>query len=455
MKLKKKPDLLTGPLWNKILLFALPLAASGILQQLFNAADIAIVGRFTGDLGERCMGAVGSNGPVVSLVVNVFTGLSLGANVVISRAVGMEDKNTISRAVHSSIILAIISGFIVMLIGEAFAKPLLTALKVPSDVLPLAVLYLRVYLLGLPAILLYNFEAAIFRSVGDTKTPLIVLAVCGVINVLLNLFFVIVLKITVAGVAIATAVSNLIGAGILLVLLMRSNLEIRVYLNKLKIDKGVLIKVLKLGVPAGLQSGVFCVANMVVQSAINELGTIVLAASSAAYNIECISHYSLISYGQACTTFVGQNSGAGKIDRCKRTLTMCIIEGVTSLGVFASIFLPFGKNLLSLFNTNPEVINIGYIRILYIVGYAYVFYLLYDVIGSYLRGYGYSLIPAVISMVGVCGVRIAWIYTAFPKNPSFETVMTVYPISLFTTAVLMTTALIIIRPAKRILKRGK
>lgn len=311
-------DILNGPMWDKILRYALPVAATGILGQLFNASDIAIVGNFAEGDTVAAVAAVGANGPVIGLLLNIFIGIALGANVVIANAIGRGDKETVSRAVHTSIVAAVLGGIIVGLLGQLVAEPVLSMLQVPEDVFPLALKYMRIYLLGLPVIFLYNFEAAIFRSAGDTKTPLVALALSGVLNVILNLFFVVVLNKTVDGVAIATVLANVVSSVVLLRRLLRSELFIHVEFKNLRIDWKILWRILKIGVPAGIQGAVFSLSNIVVQSAINSLGKVTMAASSAAFNVEIMAYYILNSFGQACTTFVGQNYGAGQIDRCRQ-----------------------------------------------------------------------------------------------------------------------------------------
>lgn len=451
---KQKLDMLNGSIWNKLPVFALPIAATGILEQLFNASDIAIVGNFAQTDKTAAVAAVGANSPIIGLILNLFIGIALGANVVIANAIGRDDKQTVQKAVHTSMVVSVIGGVLVAVIGEIIAEPLLTALNVPNDVLELALLYLRIYFLGMPVILLYNFEAAIFRSIGETKMPLIALTLSGILNVLLNLFFVIVLKMSVNGVATATVLANVVSAGILYIKLVKSDKYIKVEFKKLRIDGKVFAKIMQIGLPAGIQSAVFAVANIVIQGAINSLGTVVIAASSAAFNIEIIAYNVMNSFSQACTTFVGQNFGANKIDRCKKTLFLCLIEDAIASGTAILIVLITGKFLLSIFNNNPEVIEIGYTRLV-IIFIAYIFSMLYEVMSGYLRGFGFSLVPAILTTVGVCVLRIIWINTVFPANRTFVTIMTAYPVSLSTTAVLIFIALIIYRPSKRFANKGK
>lgn len=445
---KQKLDMLNGPLWNKIPQFALPVAATAILEQLFNASDIAVVGNFSGTASTIAVAAVGANSFVISLVVNFFIGIALGANVVIANAIGREDTDAVHRAVHTAVVVAVLGGALVTVLGELAAGPALRALNVPEEVLPYALLYLRIYLLGVPVILLYNFEAAIFRSVGDTRVPLQTLALSGILNVLLNLFFVIVLHMTVNGVATATVISNAISSVLLFVRLRRSDKAIHLEWKELRIDRKSLQKILQIGFPAGIQSAVFSVSNIVIQSAINSLGTVVMAASSAAFNIEVVAYDVLSSFSQACTTFVGQNYGAGKLERCRKTLVLCLVEDTIASGLAIMLVLCSGRFLLSLFNRDPEVISIGYTRLM-MVFTAYFFSMLYEVMSGYLRGFGISLVPALLTMLGVCGVRILWVATAFPRHRSFQTILLAYPLSLAATAVLILAALLVYHPSHK------
>lgn len=446
--MKNQLDMLNGPIWSRIPRFALPVAATAILEQLFNASDVAIVGNFTGDERTAAVAAVGANSPIISLIVNLFVGIALGANVVIANAIGRGDREAVRKAVHTSVVVAVIGGVLVSIVGELTADILLRSLNVPDDVFPLALMYLRIYLLGMPVILLYNFEAAIFRSIGDTKNPLIALAISGVLNVLLNLFFVAVLHMNVNGVAIATVISNAISAALLFRRLRKTQQSIHVEFSELHVDWGTFAKIMKIGLPAGIQTAVFAVSNIVIQSAINSLGKVVMAASSAAYNIEIFAYDVFNSFSQACTTFVGQNYGAGQIKRCRRTLFLCIAEDTIATAAAVTLVLLSGRFLLSIFNSDPEVVEIGYTRLTMIFT-AYTFSMLYEVMSGYLRGFGFSLVPAILTMIGVCGVRIAWIQLVFSHNQTFQTIMTAYPLSLATTALLIFIALLCYHPAKR------
>lgn len=433
IKRQQELDMLHGPIWNKLLLLALPLAATGILQQLFNAVDVAVVGTY---VGGAAMAAVGSNSSVVSLLVNLFLGLSLGANVMIAQYIGQGRSEEIRKTIHTSILLAAAGGTALALCGQVLADPVLSLLSVPEEVSAMASVYLRIYLAGMPVILLYDFETAILRSVGDTRTPLVVLTISGVINVALNLFFVVRLGMTVDGVAIATVASNAVSAAVLFVVLCHRKGDVRIDLRALSMDPESLKSILRIGLPAGVQGMVFSLANICVQSAINSLDTIVMAASSAAYNLEMFTFCMLTSFGQACTTIVGQNYGAGKMQRCRRTLWSTLLIGAGCYAVSGGLILFFAEDLLSLFNRDPEVIAYGLTRLRYIFA-GQTFSLFVEVLSGYLRGFGRSTAPAVCSLVFVCGIRILWVYAVFPLYPTFAGLMTVYPISICATAVVI------------------
>lgn len=449
MKTTARLDMLHGPIWNKIPKFALPVAATAVLEQLFNASDVAIVGNFAPQaLRTAAVAAVGANSAIIGLIVNLFIGISLGANVVIAHSIGAGRLKDVQKAVHTSVLMSIFGGILVALLGELAASPLLGLLNVPEDVFPLALLYLRIYLAGMPVILLYNFQAAIFRSIGETKIPLIALATSGVLNVLLNLFFVAVLHMSVDGVAVATVLSNAFSAALLYRKLRRTDREIRLDPKLLRIDPAIFKRILRIGLPAGIQTAMFSLSNIIVQAGINSLGTVVMAASSAAFNIEIITYDIFTSFSQACTTFVGQNYGAGQIDRCKKTFWLSLAEGAVTLAVFVVLILTFGRPLLSIFNRDPEVIDIGYIRLMMIM-ISQSFSLLYDMMSGYMRGFGISLPPAILTMLGVCGVRIAWMHFVFPLHRTFRTIMIAYPVSLSITALLVFVALMVYRPSRR------
>lgn len=437
----KKLDMTHGSLWDKILLLAIPLALSGILQQLFNAADVAVVGQF---VGKEAMAAVGANSPVVNIMITLFTGISLGANVVISRYTGKQDKESAENAAHTAILVALISGFLILIFGEIISKYILELMGVPSDCFGMAVLYLRVYLIGMPVILLYNFEAAIFQSQGDTKTPLFCLVASGIINVILNLFFVIVVGMTVNGVACATVISNLISSVLLFIFLLKGKTPLNIEWKHLKIHPQLLKEMLKIGVPAGIQGMVFSVSNIIIQTSVNSLGTDVVAGSSAASNLEIIGYYVVNSFSQACTTIIGQNYGANESKRCHKTLLLSLVESWIIGGAVSFLIILFGKPLLSIFNSDPEVIAYGYQRIFWILSFEVVNGTI-DIISGAMRGYGESLTPAIIALVGICGVRITYVFTYFNTHRSFNTLMMAYPISWIITVIVITIAYFIMR----------
>lgn len=450
---KAKINMLEGSLWDKIFKFALPLAATGVLQQLFNAADVAVVGRFTtGGQGVTAMAAVGANTPVIGLILNLFLGMTLGTNVVIANAIGRKDDDCIEKTVHTSVLFALIAGVGTAILGEIIAVPLLSAQNLPEEVLPMAVMYFRVFMAGMPVVLLYNYEAAVFRAMGDTRTPLVALVISGGLNVLLNLFFVIVLHRTAEGVAMATVIANTVSSLILMFRLRKLDNVARLDLKKLRIHGIMLEKILRIGIPAGVQSAVFAVANLIVQAAINSLGTVVIAASSAAFNIEIFAFFVMNSFAQASTTFTGQNYGARQYKRCKRVMGLCLLEGYATLGACIGLILVLGHQMLGLFNTDPEVIRIGYERLM-IVFVSYAFSLLYDVMSGYMRGFTISITPAALTMLGICGTRIFWIYCIFPMYNTFNSIIIVYPISLAVTSILVGIVLIILHPAARAIRK--
>lgn len=443
--MESRMDMINGSLGDKIIRYTIPLAATGILQQLFNAADLAVVGQFS---GKAAMAAVGSNAPVIGLLVNLFVGISLGSNVIIARSIGQRDEVKISKAVHTSVVVALLGGLFLAVLGEFLAPGIVRLLDVPEDVYPLAIKYLRIYLAGMPVILLYNFEAAIFRSCGNTRTPLIALVVSGLLNVVLNLFFVLGLGMDVDGVATATVLSNLVSSMLLFAALMKTSLAIQITPRKLRVHGDVLKQILKIGIPAGVQGMIFSFANIIIQSAVNSLGTTVMAASSAAYNLEIFSFYIMNSFGQACTTFVGQNYGAGKNDRCRKTLKLCLLQSVVSTAAVSGVILLFSRQLLSIFNTDPDVIAVGQVRLKYIF-FAYLFSFAQEALSGYLRGFGVSFIPAACAVIGICGVRLTWIFTVFRRAPSFTAVMQVYPLSLGVTAAVILAVTLLVKPSRR------
>lgn len=417
--------MLEGSLWDKIIVFALPIALTGILEQMFNAADVAVLGRF---VGTEAMAAVGNNVPIVGLIVTLFLGLSLGANVVIAQYIGARHLKEASRAVHTALALSILAGIGVALLGELFAAPLLSLLDVPDAVMPLAELYLRVFLMGMPFMSVYNFASAILRSHGDTGTPLIALLAASALNVVLDLGFVLVLGLGADGVAWGTVLSYLVAASLLIRALRREEGVLRLDFRLLRVRRHHAKRIFVIGMPAAVQGMVFCFANLVIQAALNSLGAEVMAASAAAFTIEINMYCVIAAFQQACTTFVSQNYGAGNLPRCREVTRWSLRLNIIAMLVLGALILLFMRPLLRIFNGDPAVVEIGVIRIIYVV-VPEIFAVFIDIFSGSMRGYGYSLMPAVVTLVCICGVRLSWVWLVFPHCPTFETLMIIYPIS--------------------------
>ena len=423
-------DMLHGSITPKILLFAIPLALSSILQLLFNAADVVVLGRY---VGENALAAVGSTNSLINLLVNLFIGLSAGVNVMVARYYAKQDDDEVQRIVHTSIMTAAVCGFILIFIGVILARPLLELMGSPEEVIDMSVLYIRVFFIGMPSVMLYNFGAAILRAVGDTRRPLYFLIAAGIINVILNVFFVTRVEMGVAGVALATTISNTISALLVIRTLMRENSSLKLHLNKLKIEFPVLRKIFKIGIPAGLQGCIFSISNVVIQSSVNSFGAVVMAGSTAAANIEGFIYNAMNAVYQANLSFTSQNIGAGKYSRINKIMRSCVML-VTSIGLVMGVSsVIFGNQLLSIYNKNPEVINAGLLR-LEIIGGFYFLCGWMDVIVGSLRGMGYAVFPMIVSLIGACGFRILWVFTIFQLNRTIATLFAGYPISWLITA---------------------
>ena len=429
-------DMLHGSLWDKIILFALPLAITGVMQQLLNAADVVTLGKF---VGKHAMAAVGNNISMVGLISSLMMGLSLGANVVIAQNIGAKRIDRAHSAVSTAFVLAIAAGIFFCILSEFLVAPIFYFLEVPSSVVDMAETYLRIFLLSLPAISLYNFQAAIFRSKGDTRTPLIALALASGVNILLNLLFVLQFDWGVAGVAAATVIANVVSAIILFHELLKAEGVIKLHLNALIVDREELFEIVRIGLPAGIQGMVFSLSNLLIQAAINSLGADAMAASAAAFTIEINVFCVVNAFGQAATTFVGQNYGAGNIQRCKRATWVSMGLSAIFMQTLCCIILFFAEEFLSLFNSDPEVIRLGVIRLWYIVLPELINVIMEGLSGA-LRGYGISMTPAVITLICVCGTRVIWVFTAFRHIPTYATLMAVYPISWFITAIFLIAA---------------
>ena len=425
--------MLEGSLWDKIVVFALPIALTGILEQMFNAADVAVLGRF---VGTEAMAAVGNNVPIVGLIVSLFLGLSLGANVTIAQYIGAHRLKEASRAVHTSLALSILAGIGVTLLGELFAAPLLSLLDVPDAVMPLAELYLRVFLLGMPFMSVYNFASAILRSHGDTGTPLIALLAASALNVVLDLGFVLVLGLSADGVAWGTVLSYLVAASLLIRALRREEGVLRLDFRLLRVRRHHAKRIFVIGMPAAVQGMVFCFANLVIQAALNSLGAEVMAASAAAFTIEINMYCVIAAFQQACTTFVSQNYGAGNLPRCREVTRWSLRLNIVAMLVLGAIILLFMRPLLRIFNGDPAVVEFGVVRIIYVV-VPEIFSVFIDIFSGSMRGYGYSLMPALVTLVCICGVRLSWVWLVFPHHPTFETLMIIYPISWMVTSLFL------------------
>lgn len=434
-------DMIHGSLWNKILLFALPLAASSILQQLFNSVDTAVVGRFA---SSQALAAVGSNSSLISLMINLFLGVSLGSNVVIAHYIGQGSEKNINAAVHTAMLVAVLSGFFVLLLGQVIARPVLLLMGTPEDVIDLAVLYLRIYLLGMPCIMLYDFGASILRSTGDSKRPLYALIAAGIINTILNLVLVIGFGLGVSGVAIATVISNMVSSGIVLYILLHEQEPIRVELKRLSIVPKELKKILVIGIPAGLQGMMFSIANVCIQSAVNSFGSNAIAGSAAALNFEFFAYFIVNAFAQTTVTFTSQNYGAGEVDRCKKVFRLNMVFSLVFCGMLSAIFVLGRGFFLRLYTTDEAVLVFAAQRLL-IATTLELLTSTYEISAGAMRGLGHSLLPAIITCVGSCLLRLVWIATACRLVHDFSLLMIIYPISWIITGTAMLTAYFCIR----------
>lgn len=414
-----------GPLAGKMLLFTVPLMFSGILQLLFNAADTIVVGRYA---GKEALAAVGSTSSLINLLVNLFMGLSVGANILVARYYGAKKEEEIQETVHTSITLAALAGIVLAVLGNIFAKPLLLLMGSPEDVVDLAAIYVKIYFAGMPVVLIYNYGAAILRAVGDTKRPLYYLTAAGVVNVLLNLIFVIGLKLSVAGVALATVTSETISAVLLIRCMCKMEGSCHLDLKKLGLNREKVGLLLRHGLPAGLQGSVFSFSNVLIQSSINSFGSIAMAGSSAAANIEGFVYTAMNSFQQTALCFTSQNLGGGKYDRINKVLRNSLLM-VTLVGILmgGGCYL-FGEQLLSIYSPDAEVIAYGMIRLSWI-GRLYFPCGIMDVLVGMLRGLGYAVVPMCVSIIGACGFRILWIATVFAAHHSLDVLYSSYIIS--------------------------
>ena len=420
-------DMCGGAILPKLVQFAFPLMLSSVLQLLFNAADVVVVGRFAGD---EALAAVGSNGQLINLLINLFLGFSVGTSILASRFCGAQDQESLHQTVHTAMLLALISGIALSLVGFFGSKTILIWMNCPANVLDLAALYLRIYFLGMPANMVYNFGAALLRAAGDTKRPMYYLTLAGVINVLLNLFFVINLHMSVAGVAIATIISQYISAVLVVQCMLHNNGSIRLDLRCLRIHSTQLKQILQLGLPAGLQGILFSLSNVMIQSSVNSFGDVVMAGNAAAANIEGFVSAGMDAFHQATVSFVSQNYGAGRYERIRpiiiRTLGCALTVG---LGL-SSLVILFGKQVVGIYSGNPAVITAGLDRLRIICQFQALAGIMNCMVGA-LRGLGYVTLPMLVSLFGACGLRLLWIATIFqiPSLHSIQTLYWSYPIS--------------------------
>ena len=433
-------DMTQGRLLTQVLVFALPIMLSGILQLLFNAADTIVVGRFA---GNEALAAVGSVGSLNNMIISLFIGLSVGANVLVARYTGSRNDRAVSDTVHTSVLLSLAGGVLLMIIGVALARPLLELMGSPEDVIDLAVLYVRIIFLGMPVQMLYNFCAAILRAVGDTQRPLYYLTIAGVVNVLLNLVFVILFHLSVAGVALATIISQAISALLVTRALLNMEGPTRLFLNRLRIHPGKLREIIRIGLPAGIQSSVFSLSNVVIQSSVNSFGSVVIAGNAASSNIGNFVYQAMNTFQQAITCFAGQNIGARKPRRIVSAMKVCMFWAVSFGLVLGMLSCVFGTQLLSLFSADPAVIAAGMERQI-IVCAPYFLCGMMDVMTGALRGIGYSLLPMIVSILGACAFRLFWVFTVFAAYPTLPCLMLSYPVSwLLTFSVLLVIFLVL------------
>ncbi len=446
---KYEIDMCNGPILGKMLLFAMPLMCSSILQLLFNAADIIVVGRFAGD---NSLAAVGSNTALINLLTNFFIGISIGANVLVAHFYGANQKKDLKETIHTAMLLSVYSGIILTLVGCIGAKQILIWMKTPQEVLALAVLYLRIYFIGMTATMIYNFGSAILRAVGDTRRPLYYLAVAGVVNVILNLVFVIEFQLDVAGVAIATVISQCISAALIVRCMMKEKGDIRLELGRLRIHRDKFVKMLKIGLPASFQGMLFSISNVIIQSAVNGFGATVVAGNSAAANIEGFVYVAMNAFYQASLSFTSQNIGAMKYERINRILYTAELCAITAGVVLGNAVTFFGKELLSLYSSSTAVIEAGMVR-MGVICRLYALCGMMDTIVGSMRGMGYSIVPMFVSLIGACGLRLFFIFTLFQLEEyhSVTSLYLTYPVSWTLTFLAHVVCFVIIR--KRLAKK--
>lgn len=430
MSSKYTMDMCNGPLLKKIILFAIPLMLSGVLQLLFNAADVIVVGRFT---GNEALAAVGSTSSLINLLINLFVGVSVGANVLLGKHIGARDEENASKTVHTAVTFALVVGIAMIFVGFFLSRPLLELMGTPEDVINLSVLYMRIYFVGMPAFMFYNFGAALLRAVGDTKRPLYFLTLAGIINVIFNLIFVIVFHMGVAGVALATIISEGISAFLVFLCLKGADGVLHLDHRSLGFHKDVAIQMMKIGLPAGLQGCIFSVSNVLIQSSVNSFGSIAMAGNTASANLEGFVYNAMNSLYQTSLSFTSQNMGAKKYKRVDKILIEClVIVMIVGIVMGGGAYL-IGTSLLSIYSSDPQVISYGLLR-MSLICVPYFLCGMMDVFVGSLRGMGYSVMPMLVSLTGACLFRIIWIFTIFATNRSLFVLYFSYPVSWALTA---------------------
>lgn len=420
-------DMCSGSIPKKMILFAVPLMLSGLLQLLFNAADIIVVGKFAGD---ESLAAVGATSTLINLMTNLFIGMSVGANVLSANYFAANQDKELSKTVHTAMTVSIISGLLLTVLGIVFAPSVLKLMQTPQEVLELAVIYLRTYFCGMTAVMVYNFGSAILRAIGDTQRSLYFLFAAGIVNIVLNLVFVIVFHWGVFGVGLATVISQVISATLVFICLLKEKSAIKVDVKKLRIDSHKLLRILQIGLPAGIQGMLFSLANVVIQSSVNTFGTTVIAGNSASSNVEGFAFTSMNAFHQAAVSFTSQNAGARKLERINKILYTALGYVFTVGVIFCVIYLVFDRQLISLYTDSDAVVDAG-VRRLTIIACSYMVCGMMDVVVGSLRGLGYSFMPMIVSLVGICALRLVWIATVFkiPEYHNVETIYYTYPIS--------------------------
>ncbi|MCQ2443978.1 MAG: MATE family efflux transporter [Mailhella sp.] len=433
--------MLNGPLFGRILFFALPIALTSMLQQLFNSADMIVVGRWA---GPEALAAVGGNSAVINLLVNLFIGLSIGANVAIAAYIGKDRPEKAQDTMHTAMALALAAGVFLLAAGIASARPILELIGTPDEVMGGAVVYLKLYFAGAPFIMIYNFGSAVLRSVGDTRRPLYTLTAAGIVNVLLNLVFVVGFGMGVAGVGLATLISNICGAAPIWFFLLNEQYPVRLVPRRLRIVKPYLLFIIRIGAPAGLQGMVFSLSNVCIQSGINGFGAAAIAGTAAAINFEYFTYYVVNGFNQACLTFTGQNYAACDFDRCRRIYRWSTLGALAICGALCAFYWLFGIHVLRFFSTDADVLALAMDRVHCVCALGFLV-ISYEVSASALRGMGISMLPALFTLVGSCLLRLVWLVTVFQWYRSYEMLMLVYPVSWIVTGIAMLSAYFIIR----------